>query len=420
MLTGVLVVLPPLIMQLTESDIASLENSIVSLDRDVPVLVFDNNYLDVVAHDIDMHDIHALAKILAHYLPSHYACLEIPIDNQTCPFVRLYLMDWSPKQVTNFGLQAFLHKLGIVEISAACVRAVAVGSYGSITIDRFACLPLESYVGDPPLLPIGIGGVIQTCCLQPMEGNIATKNVAQDYGGSLEFVPMMGCKSCSRSRKQCSGGVPCSGCRSMGKICELRNEEWDSRARQLSRLTMENHLRHHDLAKYLLHHQAAVYGGYMLVSRDIKDISVRVAARAGEITVAFPEVGKLDQLPPQIVEWTKVTQAYKIEWMKGSVYAVYTSREYGKQIMASDEILAVAKKGKLAPKLVDGGRFNDIRRAYETWLVSLDYPGSVCEFKGAGCWKDGIVAWSKIRIISVLYENNSVVTLTLMYRKIAV
>lgn len=387
-----------------------------SLDRDVPVLVFGNDYLDSIVHEIDMHDIQTLANILAHYLPGNYACLELPIDSPHCPFVRLYLMDWNTKHVTNFRLQTFLYAVGMSEISASCLRAVVVGSYGNVTVDRFACLPLESYMTGPPAMPVGVGGVIQACCMQPMQGNVAGKNVAQEYMGSLQFIPFTGCLPCSISRKPCSGGFPCNRCQATGKGCMLRVGEWEGRARELTRLITDNELQHHDLAKYLLHHQAAVYGGYMLVSRDIKDISLRVACTtAGPV---MPEVGREDLLPSQFQEWMRVTDSYKVEWMKGGVYAVSVSEEYALNVMSGDEIICMAKRNKLAPKVVDGGRFNDIRRMYETWLISLDYPGSVCEFKGAACWKDGVVAWSKVRMISVLFENNAVITLTLMYRKL--
>lgn len=378
----------------------------------VTVLYLHNSLVDVRTYEIGWDDVHGVAELL-HVLMPNFTEMTLPTKYLDCPAVRVYLEAWHKDSPTNFRLQSFFHTMGIKGVSPRCRGALVVGLCDQHQSDVFINIPAEVYLTGPPLIPVGINGRIDICCDQPVAGTPCNRLgwLCDDIRGVLEFPLERRCKLCTVRKRRCGGRLGCSHC-GEDEVCEPQEDEWIERAKDVGVRVKANRIAHHDLAKYLLHFQAASYNGCLLYGKDTSDVSRRV--HAGEL---LPMISPLGPFPLDVMAFLNTSPFHKLEWMNEGQYVAELSEGYQKYILPETVMYSIARKTKLPPKLVDTCNLAFATRAYETWVASIDYPGVIAEFTGAGYWRDGKVMWTKVRMMSLRFGLCGVLTATVIHRK---
>lgn len=384
-----------------------------SPDGHIPVnaLYLHNSLVDARVYELGWSDVHGLADLLKFLLPAGYTELVLPTKYDQCPAVRLFLEEWDKTSPTNFKLQNLLSSLGIKNVSCRCKGVLAVGICDQHQSDVYLNIPAEVYMTSLPLIPVGIDGRVDICCDHPVGGVPCHElgTVCSAIRGPLEFSLYIRCAGCNKKACRCSGILPCPRCKE--EVCMPREEEWIERAKDVGIRVKANRIAHHDLAKYILHTQAAYFKGAILMGKDAPDVSMRVEGQP-----ALPMIECQNELPADMKTLVESSPYGKIEWMYGGQYRTWHSEGYKTLIMDPNVQKSIASKTKLPPKLVDTVNLAFPTRAYETWIASMDYPGVIAEFTGAGWWRDGKLLWTKIRMMSLRFGVGGVLTVTSVHR----
>lgn len=193
------------------------------------------------------------------------------------------------------------------------------------------------------------------------------------------------------------------------------SNEMSTRAKRLNSSVMTGELLHNDYAKYQLSLEANVYGGRpVLGSAEMEDVIRRIHSyQSGPVI----RVGNISDLPDELKYHVGDHPVYKIEWFFNGRYGCTVSMEYSKHFMTEEEILGIARKYGIPPKLVDSMGLNDHEMAYKMWVESLFSPGICVTYTGSGYWRgDNQLLWSTARVMSVIVNHEYLITATTVGR----
>ena len=347
------------------------------------VCYITNDLPDIMVETLYQHTEHGVAELRTR-LGMTDSCAQVirPTNNPSCPFVRLYLDGSGPNVPTNYQLQTFCHAAGITQVNQRCVAALVIGVTSNDALESFVSIPISFYT-------------------RPLDELVA-----------LEFQLHQRCDCCFKNRKKCDKVVPCAYCLDSCKkprLCMPRPSERTFRVSSLVQEVSSNVCPHSDIPKYLVHHQSAKVGGYMLMNVDAGFLTRRIDALP-----LRPMLLGMDRssLPPTLSRYLHESPMTKVEWMSGCEYVVDMTNYYSQLVIDKEEIGTISIKLKAPAKLVDTCNLNSNRLAYDTWVLSVENPGCVCRAGGACLWKNGHLQWAEINVVSLVYNRSDVVSVT--------
>lgn len=213
----------------------------------------------------------------------------------------------------------------------------------------------------------------------------------------------------------CSRKIPCDQCGDR-HTCEPSAQEAINRARDVLKGLSDGTYFHNDILKYQIHLQyEKCHSKSFMRATETRDIYKRLMATHGERKSKF--YATMDKLPVPFKVVTAKYDTYKVEWMFGGDYKVFTSPKYGANIIKDEDIIAIANKQKIPPKLVDFGNTGISDILFRVWNESLFSPLVEANVKVPIYWKLlGEVAWTNISMFSWISGHDGILTLTIMNR----
>lgn len=413
---------------MTEEDVSRVFDKTVNMDEldrfcdlvgpngefPVDAVYFHNDLLEPRIYQVGYNDIHALSTILAT-LMSRFITITLPLDAANCSAVRMFIEEWDTTATTNFAFAAFLAKAGFQQISPRCKSALVIGvNDDMVNFDVFTNIPRQLYRHEIPVIPVGIDGRIDICCDTPLAGRPIEefRQILREMRGGPEWRLNIKCQFCTRGRRSCDYVLSCDRCKANDFVCSPSDAEWVIRAKRLNAEVSGNLVPHNNLAKYVLHTQATYHGGVMLSAADLGK-----ARRAIMTTELHPGISPDGPFPTDLMALVGSSTYYKLEWMDAGKYIAKFSDRYEGKIMAFDTVTNIATRLKCAPKLVDTCNFAQIEKAYETWVVSLEYPGKIVEYTGYAFWKNVGVLKTRVKMSSVRFGPTGILTVTVLYHE---
>lgn len=234
-------------------------------------------------------------------------------------------------------------------------------------------------------------------------------------GALKQFQLVCPCARCHRMKISCTRGITCDQCGTKHN-CEPSSQEAINRARLIMKGLMDGTYFHNDVLKYQIHLQyEKCHSKSFLRATETRDIYKRLIAAYGERKSKF--YATLEKLPPAFKILTNKFDTFKVEWMFGGDYKVYTSPKYASNIMKDIDIIDMANRNKLPPKLVDHGNTGISDIMFRVWNESLFSPLTEANAKVPVYWKIlGEVTWTNICMFSWISGHDGVLTLTIMNR----
>lgn len=233
------------------------------------------------------------------------------------------------------------------------------------------------------------------------------------HRGKLAFHLFSPCERCTRCKLGCSRTLHCKKC-GEGHKCIPGKLESTIRAKRLYSLVSAGEFLHNDFARYQLSLESSVHGGKAVLGRlEMPEVHRRIYAPVASVI----PVGDLSALPDCLKDHVGDHPVFKIEWLVNGVYHCVTSNSYASQIISGEEIMEIAKRHSIPPKIVDTLGLNDFEMGYRMWCESLFSPGLCISFTGSGFWReDGRLMYTTARIMSVIVSHTYIITTTTVGR----
>lgn len=379
----------------------------------VDVVYLRIDMADPQIYQLRYDDVNGMSSLLGTLMP-RFISITIPVDMANCSAVRMYLEDWDASGGVNFLFASFMAKMDIDQISPRCKAAIIVGVNDDMRDhDVFVNLPRWSYDQPVPYADIDLQGRVDILSDLPVAG-CPLSTLREAMPEPEEWKPMLRCEVCSDKRYRCSGTIPCVSCVASGIACSPTSAEQSARIKHLLTQIATYTVKHNDLARYILHTQAVLQKGTMLVASDLKMIRDRLM-RAG----SFPLIPSDGPFPPELLATFKNQPYWKIEWMDSGKYVAKFSELYEKYIVSMEEVKGLSTKLRCAPKLVDTCGLAVASRAYEVWVASLDCPGKTAEYTCNGYWRGDGVFKTRIKTLSLRFGSTGVLSVTIVFRQIS-
>lgn len=177
---------------------------------------------------------------------------------------------------------------------------------------------------------------------------------------------------------------------------------------------------HNDHAKYQVHMQSCVYGCKPILLRtETKDIFSRICGSDGDVDNRIIGRSTLPAIPRETEDFLEGSECWKVEWMDHGRYRMVCSPMYEENFMEEGQILDIARKHNIPPKLVDHSGLNNFDMAYRMWSESMFIVGAVVNYTGSGYWKsDGVLCWTTLRVMTIQFNHSAMVTATRVSRGI--
>lgn len=220
------------------------------------------------------------------------------------------------------------------------------------------------------------------------------------------------CDRCASYKISCDRFIPCKRCGTK-HVCLPSIHEVTSKARQILKFVKNGDFVHNDHIKYQLNLQSNLFGSKNFLGRsETKDIFLRIS-KMNYPSMEYIPMGMCGKLPDKIKYHVGDHSMYKIEWMFNGRYMINTSEEYGDNFMKDWEILSIATKYDIPPKIVDHCHLNYYDMAFQMWSDSVFNAGMPITYIGTALWKkEKEVVLTKISMMSILINHEYIITST--------
>lgn len=366
---------------------------------------------------------HELRNVVEAYFKNPATMMRVimpnPRDDVLCPYILILMEDYDIKTAINYKFETMMRNMGITGLHARCSVALVSGLMSPKYMDSLIDIPDFNRLCN--LSCYNRIGEVELTCQQSTVAHIS-KEAGFEYPsntGRLDFHLLGPCIRCSRFKVLCSKTIPCLRCERCddgAAECGPSQHEMISRAKVVTKQIQAGGFPHNDHAKYQLYLQVTMYCGKSIMGRtEVRDMFKRISTTmlASNETMNY----NVTNLPDPIKHLIHERPHFKIEFMDNGRYLVKTSDSYKANFLPEDKMVEVARKYGIPPRLLDTCNLNEYDMAYRMWVESVSNPNMIVRYTGTAYWShDKIIAYSTIKMVTVIINPMSMITATVISR----